>query len=75
MINPKWGQDSIDAPIDGFMMSKKPEEHGRLRSSCSSTSAAPPPTNIYLKTDPNDIGANKHASTAHYTRCRRRRRS
>ena len=22
-INPKWGQDSIDAPIDGFLMSKK----------------------------------------------------
>ena len=24
-INPKWGQDSIDAPIDGFMISKKPK--------------------------------------------------
>ena len=25
MINPKWGQDSIDAPIDGYMISKKPK--------------------------------------------------
>ena len=24
-INPKWGQDSIDAPIDGYMLSKKPK--------------------------------------------------
>ena len=24
-VNPKWGQDSIDAPIDGFMMSKSPK--------------------------------------------------
>ena len=25
-INPKWGQDSLDAPIDGFMLSKQAEE-------------------------------------------------
>ena len=28
-INPKWGQDSIDAPIDGYMISKSSEEPGR----------------------------------------------
>ena len=28
-INPKWGQDSLDAPIDGFMMSKKPRNARR----------------------------------------------
>ena len=29
MINPKHGQDSIDAPIDGFLMAKKPKNDGR----------------------------------------------
>ena len=25
VINPRWGQDSIDAPIDGYMVSKSPK--------------------------------------------------
>jgi len=65
MINSKWGQDSLDAPIDGYLMSKhaKNVDNGKalLRYLGSATAE-----NIYLKTDPNDVGASKSASQAHY---------
>lgn len=64
-INPKHGQDSIDAPIDGFLMSRKAKNQDgakQLLEYLGSAAAA----NTYLKTDANDVGANKHASTAHY---------
>jgi len=64
-INPKHGQDSLDAPIDGFLMSKKAkntDEAKALLKYLGSVAAA----NIYLKTDANDVAANKRASTAHY---------
>jgi multiple sugar transport system substrate-binding protein len=65
MINPNHGQDSLDAPIDGFLMSKKAkntDEAKQLLRYLGSAAAA----NIYLKSDPNDVAANKRASTAHY---------
>jgi multiple sugar transport system substrate-binding protein len=65
-INPKWGQDSLDAPIDGFMMSKSPKNpdgaKALLKFLGSATAA-----NTYLATDPNDVGTNKQTSTAHYS--------
>ncbi len=64
-INPKWGQDSLDAPIDGFMLSKKPKNLAgakQLLTYLGSAAAA----NTYLASDPNDTAANKLASTAHY---------
>jgi multiple sugar transport system substrate-binding protein len=65
-INSKWGQDSLDAPIDGFMMSKKPKNadgaKALLKFLGSATAA-----NTYLATDPNDVGTNKQTSTAHYS--------
>ena len=65
-INPKWGQDSLDAPIDGFLMAKHPKNAAGAKQLLAylGTAAA---ENIYLKSDPNDIGANKNVSTAHYT--------
>ena len=65
-INPKWGQDSIDAPIDGFAMSKKAKnstEAKQLLTFLGSAAAE----NIYLKSDPNNFGANKNVSKARYT--------
>jgi len=65
-INPKWGQDSLDAPIDGFMLSKAPKNLAgakQLITYLGSAAAA----NTYLASDPNDTGANKHTSTAHYS--------
>jgi len=65
MINPNHGQDSVDAPIDGFLMSKKAkntDEAKALLKYLGSAAAA----NIYLKTDANDVAANKNASKARY---------
>jgi multiple sugar transport system substrate-binding protein len=65
-INPKWGQDSLDAPIDGFMMSRKPKNEADAKKLIGylGTAAA---ANTYLASDSNDVGANKGTSTAHYT--------
>jgi multiple sugar transport system substrate-binding protein len=65
IINQKYGQDSLDAPIDGFLMSKKAknvDESKALLRYLGSAAAA----NIYLKTDANDVAANRLASKAHY---------
>src|SRR5439155_22587698 len=65
MINKKWGQDSLDAPIDGYLMSKhaKNVEEGKALLKFLGSATA---ENAYLKTDPNDVGASKKASSAHY---------
>jgi multiple sugar transport system substrate-binding protein len=64
-INPKWGQDSLAAPIDGFLLSKRAKNisgaKALLKFLGSATAA-----NIYLRTDANDVAANKRASTARY---------
>jgi multiple sugar transport system substrate-binding protein len=65
MINPKWGQDSLDAPIDGFLMSRRPKNAAGAKALLSYLGSAAA-ENVYLKTDPNDVGAAKDASTAHY---------
>jgi multiple sugar transport system substrate-binding protein len=65
-INPKWGQDSIDAPIDGFAMTKKAKntkEAKQLLTYLGSAAAE----NIYLKSDPNNFGANKNVNKSRYT--------
>jgi multiple sugar transport system substrate-binding protein len=65
-INPKFDQDSVEAPIDGFMLSKKPKnlEGAKAVIGFLGTAAA---ANIYLKTDTNDVGTNKRTNTSHYT--------
>ncbi len=64
-INPAHGQDSIDAPIDGFLMSKKAKNTAGAKQLLSYLASAAA-ENIYLKTDSNDVAANKKASAAHY---------
>jgi multiple sugar transport system substrate-binding protein len=64
-INPKWGQDSLDAPIDGFMLSKKPKNLEAAKALITYLGTAQA-ANIYLATDTNDVGANKNTSKAHY---------
>jgi multiple sugar transport system substrate-binding protein len=65
-INKKYGRDSVEAPIDGFMASKKlknPEAAKALLRFLGSATAA----NTYLKTDSNDVGTNKRTNTRGYT--------
>jgi multiple sugar transport system substrate-binding protein len=64
-INPAHGQDSIDAPIDGFLMSRKPKNKAGAKQLLSFLASAAA-ENVYLKTDPNDVAVNKLASQAHY---------
>jgi multiple sugar transport system substrate-binding protein len=66
VINSKYDKDSVEAPIDGFMLSKKPKNIDgakQLLKYLGSAEAA----NIYLKTDHNDVGANKKTATGGYT--------
>src|SRR5436190_3101419 len=64
-INPTHGQDSLDAPIDGFLMSRKAKNADGAKQLLKYLGSAAA-ENTYLKTDPNDVGTNKHASQAHY---------
>ena len=59
------GQDSIDAPIDGFMMAAKPKNETAAKSLLEYLGSADA-ENIYLKTDPGDVGANKQVDTSGY---------
>jgi multiple sugar transport system substrate-binding protein len=64
-INPAHGQDSIDAPIDGFLMSKKAKNTDAAKQLLKYLGSAQA-ENIYLKTDSNDVAANKNASKVRY---------
>ena len=64
-IDPANGQDSIDAPIDGFMMSKK------VKNKAAATAlleyiGTPAAELLYGKTDPSDVAAATDANTSYY---------
>jgi multiple sugar transport system substrate-binding protein len=65
-INPKWGQDSIDAPIDGYMLSKKPKNLAAAKALVGyfGTAAA---INTYLPLNPGNLAVNKLADKSSYT--------
>jgi multiple sugar transport system substrate-binding protein len=65
-INPQFGQDSLDAPIDGFLLSRKPKDVTAAKQLLTFLGSAAA-ENIYLKTDSNDVGANKKANKSNYT--------
>jgi multiple sugar transport system substrate-binding protein len=64
-VDSAHGTDSIDAPIDGFMMSAKPKNEAGAKALLGylGTAAA---ENIYLKSDPNNVGAAKSVDTSGY---------
>jgi multiple sugar transport system substrate-binding protein len=65
-INPEFGTDSIDAPIDGFMMSADPENEAGAKALLSFL-ATPAAQEIYVKSDPNVVAAANGASTEGYS--------
>jgi multiple sugar transport system substrate-binding protein len=65
-IDPAHGQDSVEAPIDGFMMSKK-TKHKETAARLLEYLGGPEAQNIYLKSDPNNIATNKRADTSNYS--------
>jgi multiple sugar transport system substrate-binding protein len=65
-INADNGQDSIDAPIDGFMLSKNPRNPDaakQLLQFLGSGEAA----DIFLASSPNNVAAMNGANTSKYT--------
>jgi multiple sugar transport system substrate-binding protein len=65
-INPEHGQDSVEAPIDGFMLSKEPENEDAAKDLLTFLGKAQAQT-VYLETDPNNIAASTKADTASYS--------
>jgi multiple sugar transport system substrate-binding protein len=70
-INPEHGQKAVEAPIDGYMMSKKPKNETAAKALLSYFGTADA-QNIYLKADPNNIAANKTANTSRYNHIQRK---
>jgi multiple sugar transport system substrate-binding protein len=70
-INPEHGQKAVEAPIDGFMMARKPKNETAAKALLShmGTAAA---QNTYLKNDPNNVAANKTAKTSGYNHIQRK---
>ena len=66
MISPKWGRDSIDAPIDGYMISKKPKNLAGAKALVGFLGTAPA-IDAYLKINSGNLGANKHTNTSKYS--------
>ncbi len=64
-INPEFGQDSVEAPIDGFMVSRRPKNLDGARKLLEYL-AGTEAVQTYLKSDPNNIAANTKADTSGY---------
>ncbi|GAQ65640.1 MULTISPECIES: ABC transporter substrate-binding protein [Streptomyces] len=65
-IDPAYGQDTVEAPTDGFMMSKAPKNKaGAVK--LMEFLGTPEAEQIYLKADPNVVAASTKADTSSYT--------
>jgi multiple sugar transport system substrate-binding protein len=64
-IDPANAQDSIDAPIDGFMMSKKVKNKDAATALLKFI-GTPEAEALYGKTDPSDVAAATNADTSNY---------
>ncbi|SDP76540.1 multiple sugar transport system substrate-binding protein [Streptomyces sp. cf386] len=65
-IDPAYGQDTVEAPTDGFMMSKSPKNKAqavKLLEFLGTTEAE----DIYLKSDPSVVHAATGADTSSYS--------
>ena len=64
-IDPANGQDAIDAPIDGFMMSKKVKNQAGATALLEFI-GTPQAEALYSKTDPSNVQAATNADTSNY---------
>jgi multiple sugar transport system substrate-binding protein len=65
-IDSTIGQDAIEAPIDGFLLTKKAKNVASAKELLKYL-ATPKAEEIYLKSDPNNVATNSGASTSSYT--------
>ncbi len=65
-VDSNVGMDALDAPIDGFMLSKKPKNEDGAKALMEYL-ASGEAQGIYLQSDPNNIATAKDADTSGYT--------
>ncbi|MFD7404496.1 ABC transporter substrate-binding protein [Streptomyces sp. NPDC059866] len=65
-IDPAHGQDTVEAPTDGFMMSKNPKNKAEAVKLLEYL-GTPEAEDIYLKSDPSSVHASSKADTSSYT--------
>ncbi|WP_340378834.1 ABC transporter substrate-binding protein [Streptomyces sp. SS7] len=65
-INPQFGQDTVEAPTDGFMVSKAPKNKEGV-SKLLQFLGTPEAEQIYLKADASVVAASGKADTSSYT--------
>ncbi|MET9660296.1 ABC transporter substrate-binding protein [Streptomyces sp. NPDC006510] len=65
-IDPSYGQDTVEAPTDGFMLSKNPKNHaGAVK--LMQFLGSPQAEETYLKADPSVVAASAKADTSAYS--------
>ncbi len=64
-IDPAYGQDAVEAPIDGFMMAKAPKNEAGSKALLTALGGNAA-IDAYLGVDPSVVAANSKASTAGY---------
>jgi multiple sugar transport system substrate-binding protein len=65
-INSAYGQDTVEAPTDGFMVSKAPKNHAGA-AKLMEFLGTPEAEQIYLKADASVVAASSKADTSSYT--------
>ncbi|MBL1085902.1 carbohydrate ABC transporter substrate-binding protein [Streptomyces actinomycinicus] len=65
-INPAYGQDTVEAPTDGFMVSRSPKNHAGVVKLLEYL-GGPAAEGLYLKTDPSVVAASSKADTSSYS--------
>ncbi|WP_030601204.1 ABC transporter substrate-binding protein [Streptomyces fulvoviolaceus] len=65
-IDPAYGQDTVEAPTDGFMMSKSPKNKAEAVKLMEFL-GTPEAEEAYLKADPSVVAASTKADTSSYT--------
>ncbi|MFF9803163.1 carbohydrate ABC transporter substrate-binding protein, partial [Streptomyces rochei] len=65
-IDPAYGQDTVEAPTDGFMMSKSPKNKAE-GVKLMEFLGTPEAEEAYLKADPSVVAASTKADTSAYT--------
>jgi multiple sugar transport system substrate-binding protein len=65
-VDPAVGTDAVEAPIDGFLMSRRPRDEDGARKLLTYLGTAKA-EDAYLRADPNNIGAHNDADTSRYT--------
>ncbi|MEU8572626.1 ABC transporter substrate-binding protein [Streptomyces asoensis] len=65
-INSAYGQDTVEAPTDGFMVSKSPKNHDGVVKLLEYL-GSPAAEELYLKGDPSVVAASAKADTSAYS--------